>query len=213
MTRGMSSRGIPGELPAKCRRVPCLDPVIELVEKRHLELLNDADEVDALASARVIGEEARELTEKLDVVGERLANARTLRLDDDGPPVSQRCFVHLTEAGAPQRLGVELTEQLADAGAELLLDGLLDHRKGERIDIVLKVLELPDVRFGEKVGAGGQHLSELDVRRTELDEALAECASTLDDAVTIPRRLLPRLPPPQALRSLVVWRSLSGRSA
>ena len=51
-------------------RVARLDAVVELVGERALELLDDADQVDARAGARVRGEEARDLVEILDVVGE-----------------------------------------------------------------------------------------------------------------------------------------------
>ena len=167
------------------RRVARLDPVVELVDERHLELLDDADEIDALAGARVIGEEVRELAEKLDVVGEALADARALRLDDDGSPVAQRGVVDLPEARAAERLRIELREQLADARAELLLDDLLDLGEGNRIDVVLEMLQLVDVGLGQEIGPRGQHLAELDVRRAELDESLAERACALDDAVAV----------------------------
>src|SRR6185503_11316980 len=60
--------------------------------------------------------------------------------------------------------------------AKLLFDAVHDVFDGDWIDVVLQLLELLDVRRRQEIRPGGQDLSELDVRRSELDEAFAKRA-------------------------------------
>ena len=93
--------------------------------------------------------------------------------------------MHLSKTGAAERLGLELGEQLAEACAELLLDCLFDDGEGKRSDVVLEVLELPDLRLAKEIRTRREHLPELDVRRPEIHEALPEPSCPLDDAVPV----------------------------
>src|SRR5688572_9696905 len=103
----------------------------------------------------MLGEKSRQLAEELYFVGELLAHVGTLHLYDDAPAVAQERRVNLAEAGAAQRLLLERFEQLADAGAQLLLDALLDLLEVHRRDIVLEVLELLDVRHRQEIRPRG----------------------------------------------------------
>ena len=119
----------------------------------------------------VLGHERRELSEELDVVGEQLAEIRTLHFDDDRPAVSQLRRVHLAETRGAERLVGEVGEELTDSRAELALDDLLDLARGDWVDVVLELFQLLDVRRRQEIGPHGQHLPELDVRRSELDQS------------------------------------------
>ena len=162
------------QVAAECCSVARFGPVVELVGQRPLQLLNDANHVHALAGARVLGEKLRHLAEELDVVLENLPDARTLNLHHDVATVAQLRGVHLAEAGASERLVVELGEQIADAGAQLFLDRLFDVGEGHRLDVVLEMLQLLDVALRNEIGTSGKNLAELDVGGAELHEPLAE---------------------------------------
>ena len=77
-----------GERPAERRGVARLDAIIQLVGQRSLELMDDADQVDAGARLRMRREEGSELAKVFDVAGELFANVRSLDLDDDGASVT-----------------------------------------------------------------------------------------------------------------------------
>src|SRR5688572_17112272 len=98
--------------------------------------------------------------------------------------------MNLSEAGRPERLGIELGEQLADPAVQLLLDRLLHVLEGDLADVILKLRELPDVRGRKQVRARRQHLSQLDVGRAELDEALPERDSAVLGTAVIQRDAL-----------------------
>ena len=133
-----------GERAAEVGGVARLDPVIQLVGERALELLDDADHVDAASGFGMRGQEPGNLAEERHVVDEELPNAWPLDLDHDVSPVAQRGRVHLAEARRADRFLVEGGEQLADARAEFLLDRLLDVLEGDLSDVVLQAIELAD---------------------------------------------------------------------
>ena len=130
-----------GQRAPEQRHVARFDAVVQLVGERALELLYDADHVDACRRrANVRGEKLRELAEELDVVGERRANVGSLHLDDDGASVAQRGGVRLTETRGRERLVIEGRKQLADSTAELLLNDLFDVGERNGADVVLQTL-------------------------------------------------------------------------
>ena len=174
---------------AELSRVTSLGAIVQLVDQRALDLLHHANQVDARARRCVFGEERSQLTEELDVLRQLLAQIRTLNLDHHVASVPQHGGVNLAEAGAAKRLLLERLEELADTRAQLLFDGLLDFLERHRRDVVLKVLQLVDVRLGEQVGSRRKDLSELDVGRPELDEPLAKGLRLRLD-VSLYRRLI-----------------------
>ena len=94
-------------------------------------------------------------------------------------PSRRRGGVHLSQARRAERLGIERREQLAQPAAQLLLDRALHLLEGDRADVVLQPLELLDVRLGKQVRPRGQHLAELHVRRSQLDEPFAKAGRLL----------------------------------
>ena len=69
---------------------------------------------------------------------------------------------------------VELDEGLLDGEAELLADNPLDLLDRDWRDVVLELAQLRDDVRRHDVGARGEHLAELDERRPELVEHLAQ---------------------------------------
>ena len=131
----------------------------------------------SIARARrgVLGHERRELVKERDVVGEQVPDVRPLHLHDDRPSVAQLGGMHLSQAGRAERLPLEHREQLAQATAELLLDDVLDvARRGIGSTSSWSFSSSSMYGGGKQVGPRGEHLAELDVRRSELDEALAK---------------------------------------
>lgn len=132
---------------------------------------------------------------ELDVLRELLAQIGALDLDDDAAAVAELGGVDLTEAGAAERLLGEAREELADTGVELLLDGRFDHLERHRGNVILEMLELVDVRFGQQIGSGREYLTELDVGGAELDQPLAKrfrlvSRALIDGSVVVERRAL-----------------------
>src|ERR1051326_8098160 len=164
-----------GEGATERGRVAGLDAVIQLVGERALELLDDADHVDALANLGVRREKARQLAKVLDVVGQLGANVRALYLHDHLAPVAQAGGVHLPEAGGAEWLLIEFLEELAHPRAQLFLDGRVHILHRDLSDVVLKRFELVDVRLRKEIGSRGEDLAEFHVGWSELDESLAEC--------------------------------------
>jgi len=103
--------------------------------------------------------------------------------------VAQLGAVNLPQTGRSQRLVVEGKEQFAQPCAELLFDDAYDVVSGNGTDIVLQPFQLRDVRGRKQVGAGGEHLTELDVRRPKLDESLPERDGTVRGAAEVLSRL------------------------
>ena len=113
-------------------------------------------------------------TRDRDIVGKLFTEVRPLHLDHHAPPVPELRRVDLAQARASQRFLLERCEQLTDTRMQLLLYRLLHNLVGHWRDFVLEVLELVDVLLWKKVGPRGQHLTELDVGGSELDQALAK---------------------------------------
>ena len=85
--------------------------------------------------------------------------------------------MHLADRRGGERLLVELEEQPLDRLAELLLDHALDLRERERPHVVLEAAQLGDDVRRDDVGARREQLAELDERRPELVEHLAQVAA------------------------------------
>ena len=87
--------------------------------------------------------------------------------------------MHLADGrGGDGRL-LEVGEELFDGELELLPDRLLDLLERERADVVLEPLELRDDVGRDDVGTGREELAELDERRPELVEHLAQVLAAL----------------------------------
>ncbi len=87
--------------------------------------------------------------------------------------------VHLSEARAAYRLGVELVEVVRH-GAEFGLDDLLRVRPRRWRHLVLQFREFVHVLGRKDVGTRREELSEFDERRTEREERLEERVRPFD---------------------------------
>src|SRR6266516_4621032 len=122
----------------------------------------------------MLGEKRRQLSKELDVFGQLLTQVRTLHFDHYASSIAQLGGMYLTQASASQWLRIEGLEELTDAGVQLLFDALLDLLERHLRNIVLKVLQLLDVRPRQQIGTGRKHLTQLDVSRSELDQPVTE---------------------------------------
>ena len=85
--------------------------------------------------------------------------------------------MHLPDRGGRHRQLVELEEEPADRLLQILGDHPLDIGERERRHVVLEAPQLDDDVLRDDVGSCGEELPELDERRPELVEHLAEMAS------------------------------------
>src|SRR5439155_10863362 len=74
---------------------------------------------------------------------------------------------------------LELDEELLERQAELFSDHLLDIRERERTNVVLEAAKLRDDVRRQDVRPGREQLAELDERRPELVEHLAQVLTAL----------------------------------
>ena len=106
-------------------------------------------------------------------------------------PFGQRRAVHLADRRRGERHLVELGEQPLDRLAELLADRPLDIGERERPHVVLKAAQLGDDVRRHDVGPRREQLAELDERRAELVEHLAQVPAArgaLDRRIAVPVR-------------------------
>ena len=112
---------------------------------------------------------------------------RPLHLHRDAVAVRQHRPVHLADRRSGHRHFLELEERLLDRQTELGLDRPLDVGVRYGPHVVLELLELDEDVRGHDVGARREQLAELDERRPELVEHLAQVASALR-ALAVPHR-------------------------
>ena len=170
---------MPGEVAVERLRVPRLQPVVELLPDRPGELVDELLGVDEVERTDALLRDPRGLVEQGDVRFDLTRRAGTLHLHGDVLAVRERRAVHLTDRRGSDRPVLELHEELVDRQAEVFLDHLLDVGERERAHVVLKAAQLGDDVGRKNVGTRREELSELDERRAELVEHLAQVLATL----------------------------------
>ena len=168
-----------------------LELVVELLPDEARELVDERVRVDEVERPDALLDHARGLVEQRQVGFDLTRRVRALHLDDDLVAVRERRAVHLTDRGGGNRLLVEADERLLDRQAELFLDHDPNLREGERADVVLEAAQLGDDVRRDDIGTRGEQLAELDERRPELVEHLAEVPAALRSDRSIGARLPP----------------------
>ena len=165
---------VPGEVVVERVGVARLEPVVELLPDRARELVDELVRVDEVERADALLREPRGLVHQREVGLDLARRVRPLHLDGDALAVRQRRAMHLADRCRRQRLLVELGEQALDRLAELLANRPLDVRERERAHVVLQAAQLGDDVGRHDVGPRREQLAELDERRAELVEHLAQ---------------------------------------
>ena len=154
--------------------------VIGLDEEIHL-LLGDAPhllehhvEVDDILRVAHDAHEARGALQEHHVARHDLVDAGPLHLHDDALPRREHGAMHLRDGGRAEHLLVDGGKDLVPAAAVLLLDDLDDGRKRQRFRAVLQFHELVTILLRQEVRPHAHDLSELDERRPEVFEDVAE---------------------------------------
>ena len=154
--------------------VPRLELVVELLADEARELVDEVVDVDEVERAHALPDDPRRLVEQREVVLDLARRVRALHLDDDGVAVRQHRAVDLPDRRRGNRRLAELEERLLDRQAELVLDHLAHLRERKRRHVVLEAAELGDDVRRHDVGPRREQLAELDERRAELVEHLAQ---------------------------------------
>ena len=160
-------------------RVARLEPVVELLADRAPELVHELARVDEVERADAVLRDARRLVEEREVGLDLPRGVRPLHLHGDALPVRQDGAVHLADRRRRHRFLLERGEELLDGELELLADHALDLGEGERRDVVLEGAQLDDDVRRHDVGTRREQLPELDERRPELVEHLAQVLAAL----------------------------------
>ena len=127
-----------GEVAVERVRVPCLQPVVELLPDRARKLVHELVRVDEVERAHAFLGDLRRLIEQGHVGFDLSRRTWALHLDGDLLAVRKRRAMHLSDRGCGDRLLVELREELADREAEIFLDHLLDVGHRKRANVVLQ---------------------------------------------------------------------------
>ena len=162
------------EMAVEVLRVARLLPVVELLADRARELVHELAGVDEVERADPLAREPRRLVEQAEVGLDLPRRARPLHLDRDAAPVRQGRAMHLADRRGRDRRGLEVEEQPLERVAELLLDHALGLLERERPHVVLQPAQLDDDVGRHDVGPRREELPELDERRPELVEHLAQ---------------------------------------
>ena len=126
--------------------------------------------------------------------------ARALHLDRDAVAVREHGAVHLADRGGRHRRLLELEEEPLDRLVELLLDRLLRQLERERADVVLEAAQLGDDVRRQDVRPHREQLAELDERRPELVEHLAQAPAALGGGRVLVDPVAPGIRWPSRLR-------------
>ncbi len=163
-----------GEVPVERVRAPRLEPVVELLPDRARELVDHLVRVDEVERAHPLLRDPRGLVQKREVGLDLARRVRPLHLHRDAPAVRERRAVDLADRGGGDRGLVEVEEEPLDRLAELLADHALGVRVRKRANVVLEPAQLEHDVGRDDVRARREQLAELDERRPELVEHLAE---------------------------------------
>jgi hypothetical protein len=166
--------GVPGEVPVEGLGVARLLAVVELVPDRPGELVDELARIDEVERTDALLGDPGRLVEELEVGLDLPRRLRALHLDRDRAAVGEHRAMHLADRGGRHRRRVELEEELLDRELQVLADHPLDLGEREGRGVVLERPQLRDDVRRDDVRAGREQLPELDERRTELVEHLAQ---------------------------------------
>src|SRR5205085_12172311 len=113
-------------------------PVVQLVSERMFELLEDLDQLIALAEFGVPIHETGQFLESGEVFLDLLGNVGALDLYGDGTAIVQGGEMHLPQGSGRQWLGIKVGESFVYPGAQFGFDDELNIGIGERLDLILK---------------------------------------------------------------------------
>ena len=174
--------------------VPRLELVVELLPDEARELVDEVVDVDEVERADALPDQAGGLVEEGKVVLDLTRRVRPLHLDDHLVAVREHRPVHLADRRGCDRRLSELDERLLERQAEFAFDDLPHLRERERAHVVLQPAQLGDDVRRDDVGPGREQLAELDERRPELVEHLAQVPPALRAGGRLGARLDPRRP-------------------
>jgi hypothetical protein len=155
---------------------------VELCAKVHVQLVRERLHLQQLRGLRVLVEQACGCADQIEVALDDLFDAGPAHLDGNLQPVRELRTVDLRNRRCGERLRIDLREEVA---VELFVQHLLDLRERHRRYLVDEPRQLLDVDIGKQVRPRREELAELDVRRAELFERIAELASAFDRSRTL----------------------------
>ena len=172
---------VSGEVPPERLRVAGLLLVVELLPDRPGELVHQRVRIDEVECPDALARKTDGGPQQLQIGLDLARRVGPLHLDDDVRAVRQRRAVHLADRGRGDRRLLEAQERALEGEPEIDLHDLLDLLEGNRRDVVLELAQLDDDVRRHEVRAGRQQLPELDERRPELVEHLAQAPPAFGD--------------------------------
>ena len=162
------------EVAAERLGIPGFVVVVELLAHRPCELVDERLGVDEVERPHALADDARRGSHQLQVRLDLPGSLRPLHLDDDLFAGRQGGAVHLPDRRRGDRPFLEREERLLDREVELALDHTAHLVEGERSDVVLQAAQLGDDVRRDHIGPRREQLAELDERRPELVQHLAQ---------------------------------------
>ncbi len=194
------------EVPSKRLGVPSFARVVELAADLLRELVDELVRVDEVEGADAFLDHAGGLVEQREVGVDLARRVGPLHLDRDAVPVRQDGAVHLADRGRRDRPLLELDEELLELEPELALDDLAHRGERHGPHVVLEPAQLGDDVRRHDVGAGREQLPELDERRAELVEQLAQADAACGTFLRLGRR---PVPPREQVGQLVAFEEVA----
>ena len=185
-----------GEVAPEDLGVAGLDAVVELAPDRAGELVHHRHRVDERRAGRRAGaRSARPGRAALRSDSIWRAAVGRCTLTATRRPFGELGEVHLADRRRRDRHRVEGDEQAVDGRLELGLDTRSISAYGHRRDRVLEQAQLGEDLGRDDVGAGREQLPELDERRPELVEHLAQVAAERGQVLRLDHRRAPQRVP------------------
>ena len=142
-------------------------PQVQLAQNHAFEMGDHIHRAQAAGRGRQQFDHPGGEIECVEILAERFFNTRAQHLDRNlFARIDQHGFVHLRQRRRRNR-GGKAAEHLADGHAQLTLDLGLGHVNRERGQLVLQHAQLHRQLVAHHIGARRQHLSELDVGRSQ----------------------------------------------
>ena len=167
---------VPGEVAVERLGVAGLLAVVELLADRARELVDDLAGVDEVERTDALLDEPRGLLEQLDVALDLARRVRPLHLHGDLRPFGSTARCTWPIDAAAIGCSSNSTKRRPIGCCRSSSDDPLDVGERERRDVVLEAAELGDDVRRDDVRARREELPELDERRPELVEHLAQMA-------------------------------------
>jgi len=142
----------------------------------HLELVRERPGLQELRALGPALQERRRPAEEREIDLDLLLDLGSADLDDHAPAVPHQGAVDLSDRGGGQRRLVDLDERIR---RQVLRDDAPDVRERNAGHLVDQLPQLVDVDVRKKVRARREQLAELDERRAELLECMAELDRSL----------------------------------